>query len=294
MKDTDIELMREMEGKYWWHVSRRFILQSILKRYLFPERLPIRLLTDRKVTFRHAGSAYSPSFWGASEATPESYIQTHPESNTRSWTSQDDDVRKSSSILDVGCGSGINMQWLKNFGKVTGVDNSSKAIEFCQQYGKTISADATKLPLQNNNFCLITAFDVLEHLKDDELAIKEWGRVLQPGGYLFISVPAHQWLFSNRDTALKHYRRYNLQNLQKLLRQNNLEPVFSSHIFALVFPLFVLQRIFLQKASSSVYPQLPKLLNDFLEWVSNSEVPLLKFMRLPFGGSIVILARKKG
>lgn len=274
MKDADIVLMREMEENYWWHISRRLILQSILKKYL--------------CSTRHSGKS----------------VRTHPESYNLydPGRSQDDTIDPSTTlrftqddkrmILDVGCGSGINMQWLKQFGEVVGVDSSPKAIEFCQPYGKTVLADATRLPFPTASFNLVTALDVLEHLKNDDLAIREWGRVLQPCGYLFISVPAHQWLFGSRDKGLGHYRRYSVSILSKLLRSAGFRLVFSSHIFALVFPFFVLQRIFFQRETSTLYPQLPPLMNSFLKWLSCLEIDLLKFMRFPFGGSIVILARK--
>lgn len=264
MKDADIELMRAMEGKYWWHVSRRLILQSILNRY----------------------AVCQPSDYSASNGV----IPRLRSGNKRS--SLGDKLKETRQILDIGCGSGRNMQWLKNFGEVTGIDSSSKAIEFCQQYGKTILADAVKLPMPNGNFNLVTAFDVLEHIKDNEMALREWGRVLQSNGYLFISVPAYQWLFSNRDRKLGHYRRYSLYNLQQMLWQTGFEPVFSSYIFVLVFPLLILQRILLQKDTSSIYPKLPNWLNKFLIQLSNLEASLIKFIRLPFGGSIVILAKK--
>jgi len=292
MKDADIVLMQEMEERYWWHISRRLILQSILLRHAESfGSAQDRFISASKnqILKRVQDDATDPSI-------PLRYAQDDkgatPESDMRSWTSQDDDARKSSSILDIGCGGGRNMQWLKSFGKVIGVDNNPKAIEFCQQYGTTILADAAKLPLPDGSFDLITAFDVLEHLEDDKSAIKEWGRVLNNGGYLFISVPAYQWLFSSRDKQLGHYRRYNLHNLVQLLRNENFEPIFTSYIFALVFPFFVIQRLFFQKGTASVYPKFPQFIDSFLMKLSNLEANLIKFIRFPFGGSIVILAKR--
>ncbi|MBU1083093.1 class I SAM-dependent methyltransferase [Patescibacteria group bacterium] len=235
MQESEIIQMQKAESDYWWHVSRRFIFQSILRRFL---------------------------------------------------------KREDNKILDVGCGTGSNMVWLKSFGEVIGIDTNQTALDFAKQYGEVIKDDASDLSVQSGAYNLLTAFDVLEHISDDETAIREWHRVLTSDGHLFISVPAYQWLFSNRDKQLGHYRRYNLRSLLKLLRQSGFKIVFSSYIFILVFPLLVLQRIFLQKSSSSIYPQLPQFLNNFLERLSNLEAGCLQFIRFPFGGSIVILAKK--
>jgi ubiquinone/menaquinone biosynthesis C-methylase UbiE len=279
MRDTDIKLMQEMEEGYWWHVSRRFILQSILNRYFNSDRHSGKLTT---ITLRrHSGLVQNRTF----RTHPESYDNVAPRlrSGNELWK-----------ILDIGCGSGANMQWLRNFGDVTGLDNNQYAIKSAEKYGKVIKGDALQLPPLGNNFNLITVFDVLEHVKDDQVAIKEWGKVLQSNGYLFLSVPAYQWLFGSRDKQLGHYRRYNLHNLIQLVCHENFELIFSSYVFALVFPFFMIQRIFFQKENSSIYPKLPIWLNNFLMRLSNLEANLVKFMRLPFGGSIVILVRKKG
>lgn len=235
MQDADISLMNDVENNYWWHVSRRFILQSVLQ-----QRMKKRI----------------------------------------------------GNILDVGCGTGSNLQWLNKFGEATGIDNNLKALSLCGVKNKVILGRADNLPI-NNMYALITAFDVLEHLEDDKKALKEWKRVVEKGGYLFISVPAYQWLFSSHDKQMMHYRRYNKGQLLQLVKEAGFKPVFSSYFFMFTFPLFVLQRIISKTTKKSFgYIQLPTIINNFFILLGKIEKWLMKYMSLPFGSSILLLAKK--
>lgn len=236
MQKSEIIQMQEAEKNYWWHVSRRFILKSVLKRFL------------------------------------------------RS---------KDNKILDIGCGTGINLIWLKDFGKVLGVDNNPKAVELCNKHGKAVLGNAVNPPIENNSCNLIAAFDVLEHLEDDRKALSNWEGILEDDGYLFLSVPAYQWLFGPHDKNLMHYRRYSLGQLVDLLKQVNLKPIYCSYFFIFTFPMFMLQRIISQVLNKSPgYTKTPSFINNFLIVLSKIEAWLMKFISLPFGSSILILARK--
>ncbi|MFH1088502.1 MAG: class I SAM-dependent methyltransferase, partial [Patescibacteria group bacterium] len=206
------------------------------------------------------------------------------------------------------------------FGDVTGVDSSEMAVALANSaanhmipelvdelhltpraqsrgyiQGKAVLGRAEDLPFENREFDLVTAFDVLEHLPDESRAIGEWGRVLRSGGVLFISVPAHQWLFGPHDRALNHYRRYELNQLLRLLIKNNFSPIFSTYIFGFSFPLFILQRGLLKNSPGrqTQYVNLPSWLNSLLISLGKLEAVWLRFSRFPFGSSIVILARKQ-
>ena len=236
MRNETIEELRKYEQEYWWHVGRRFILESVLKRF-----------------FKH----------------------------------------KDRKILDIGCGTGINLNWLKDFGDVVGVDNNEEAIKFCERYGKATLGSATKLPISNESQDLITAFDILEHLKNDNEALQKWHRVLKHNGYLFISVPAYQWLFGPHDKNLMHYRRYLLSNLVTILEKAGFKPLFASYFFTFTFPVFLIQRVLVGISGRAPgYTAVPICINSFLIFLEKFEAWLLRFMTLPFGSSILILARK--
>src|SRR6185436_1790311 len=95
-------------------------------------------------------------------------------------------------ILDVGCGTGANLDMLSEFGKAEGVDVSAEALSFCRARGleqvKLGAAEA--LPYADGSFDLVTGLDVVEHLDDDVAGLKEMRRVLRPGGEALLFVPA--------------------------------------------------------------------------------------------------------
>ena len=99
-------------------------------------------------------------------------------------------------LLDIGCGLGNFCRFIKArnpFLKVYGVDFSPKGIEIAKQIEPLIDyriAEATKLPFPDKYFTTISAQEIIEHLSNPLKAIREWKRVLRPGGRLFINTPA--------------------------------------------------------------------------------------------------------
>lgn len=196
-------------------------------------------------------------------------------------------------ILDVGCGGGVNMEFLKRWGEVAGIDQSEAALSLAKQYGEVELGDAAKLPRPDSSFDLITAFDVLEHLTDDTVALKEWGRVLKTGGFVAISVPAYQWLYGPHDKALLHQRRYTLPELRSKLGSTGFQPIFSSYVFMFTFPIFVLQRLLAKGLKQTAgYNPAPPIINWLLVLVGRIEAGLIRSVSLPFGSSVFVLAKK--
>ena len=260
--------MQQQEQSYWWHISRRFILQTILNRFR-----SLFLCHSELALTRHS----SCDGWVEESRDPSTSLRM---TNCK--------------ILDVGCGTGTNFEWLSKFGDVVGVEISKTAVELAHHEGKVLWGRAEDLPVEDGEFDLITVFDVMEHLSDEVKAIKEWGRVLRPHGKLFIAVPAYQGLFGPHDRALEHYRRYSLRGLNKLLRQNSFHPIFSTYIFCLTFPLFLIQRWLAKRSSAtkSQYISVPSWVNNTLIGLGKIEAIWLKWFKFPFGSSIVILAKK--
>jgi len=201
--------------------------------------------------------------------------------------------KKDFKIVDVGCGTGANLNWLKKFGDVVGVDSNQTAIGFAEKKHNVTWGLANKLPFKNASANLITAFDVLEHVKNDNDALQEWSRVLSQNGYLFISVPAYQWLYSPHDKQMQHYRRYLLSNLLEKIKKAGFKPIFSSYFFMFVFPVFIIQRL-LSKIFNAApgYTEASPRLNNFLISLSKIEAWLMRGVSLPFGSSLLILAKK--
>jgi ubiquinone/menaquinone biosynthesis C-methylase UbiE len=113
-------------------------------------------------------------------------------------------------VLDAGCGSGRTLQELETYGEVHGIELSPEAAEVARARGRgeVRVGRLEELPWGDANFDLITCLDVIEHTPDDRATLRELRRVAKPGGFLLITVPAYQALWSSHDEANQHYRRY--------------------------------------------------------------------------------------
>src|SRR5271163_4389699 len=102
-------------------------------------------------------------------------------------------VKRRRVAVDVGCGSGRNIQLLSGYCDwVMGLDRSPAALQLAAARELAVAcADGHSLPLADSSVDFLSAFDVIEHLDDDMRALEEFGRVLQPEGLLLISVPAY-------------------------------------------------------------------------------------------------------
>ncbi len=200
-------------------------------------------------------------------------------------------------ILDVGCGTGINYNWLKNWGRVTGLDTSAEALDYCRNkhvYDELIQTDGTNLSF-DSQFDLLTAFDVLEHIQDDISALRNWYTTLKPNGYVFITVPAYQWMWTGHDKALHHQRRYNPADLKRKLEQVGFKVVLLSPFFFFVFPVFVAVRFIMGRKEKTTYETASEATHTsgILVWLSKIEAWWLSHnWRLPWGSSLVVLAQK--
>jgi len=98
---------------------------------------------------------------------------------------------KSRTVLDVGCGMGMSMEYFRQHGAIVkGVDISPSSVEFAKQKQlDVVQADARDLPFENNRFDIVYSIGVIEHFRETELALKEQVRVCKPGGTVIAAVP---------------------------------------------------------------------------------------------------------
>lgn len=210
--------------------------------------------------------------------------------------------KKPKKILDVGCGTGLTLGYLAQHGQVEGIDISKKAIVFCQARGfKNVRlGDAQELPFPNNSFGTITAFDILEHIKDDQKVLNEFHRVLCPGGFVLLTVPALPILWSSYDETYRHFRRYQPAGLKKKLKKANLKLARITYFNTFLFlPAFIfrgsmafLNKLGLFKEHSGLV-KLPKLINDFLAQIFALESIALRLINFPLGISLMVKAEKR-
>lgn len=207
---------------------------------------------------------------------------------------------KHTKLLDFGCGSGIFVEELEKAGfDAHGVDISDEAVRFGALQGiKNLSViDSHKINFSDNTFDVVLSMDVLEHLEDEEWALKEIERILKPNGIFVVMVPAYMFLWGVQDEVAHHYRRYTKGSLLKVVRdKTKLKTVRSSYfntfLFAPIAIVRLVSRLFNIKGRESDFDLNSPMLNKILFSIFNFERKILKKINFPFGVSILALFKK--
>ena len=199
-------------------------------------------------------------------------------------------------ILDVGCGTGGNLEMLAKFGAAEGVDISDDALEFCKAKGlKARKGLAESLPFENESFDVVTALDVVEHLDDDVAGLKEMHRVLKPGGKTLIFVPAFMWLWGVQDDVSNHRIRYTKKQIVERLQKSGFEIERATYANITFFTPILAGRTLMKL--TGIKPESENnvnvsALNGIFGKIFSAERFWLKRANFPFGVSIVIVAKK--
>ncbi len=204
-------------------------------------------------------------------------------------------------ILDIGCGTGATLTGLSRSGLAVGVDASQHALGFCRRRDQhvLVRAHGESLPFATGSADIITALDLLEHIPDDAAAVREFARVLRPGGVLLITVPAVPFLWSEHDEALDHLRRYRRRELRRLLVEADLELArLSPCITFLLLPIAALRILQRLRPRRQGAPQTaliipPRAVNALLTRLLFLENRWLQRFNLPVGVSLLAVARKR-
>jgi len=203
-------------------------------------------------------------------------------------------------IADAGSGYGANLNLLKKFGKVSALEKNQDAAEYIKKMYENVEIIQWASPEKiDKKFDLIVFADVLEHIKDDKEAINWCYNHLKSDGFVLITVPAHLYLWTQMDRVLHHFRRYKKKEIQYLL-YNNFEIKFISYYNFFLFPLKILfvlydKIIFIinKNKKESAHNNKPNLfINFILEYVVRLESIFLLKKLIPYGVSIVCLAKK--
>ena len=213
-------------------------------------------------------------------------------------------ARPAMDVLEVGCGAGGLLRRLTRYGNVQGLELSVELAELARERSglPVACANAYALPYDDDSQDLVCLFDAIEHIPDEGQALREIHRVLRPGGHVFFSVPAYQFLFSNNDRVAHHFRRYTKTRLTKTVCSNGFRPVKVSYFNLFLFPL-ILPAVLLTKAKERFFglkdPERTNLsvqprpfVNEVLARIMSSERRVLPHVSFPTGHSLIGLYQK--
>ena len=210
-------------------------------------------------------------------------------------------------LMDLGCGVGGMLEPLAAYGRVIGTDVTLKGLQHCanRNFPRLLACNGPSGCFRDASLDCITAFDALEHIEDDIGTLREIHRMLKPGGILIASGPAYQFLYSRQDRVTHHVRRYTLGELTGKAHAAGLSVQKASYINCILFPV-ILPIVLLLKgwqalrgpddgqAGSNVGIGIPHFVNESLAAIFSSEAALLRWVSVPAGHSLVMVARKPG
>lgn len=202
-------------------------------------------------------------------------------------------------VLDVGAGSGIFSRQLLDAGycdTAVCLDTNYCTEKIEIHNGKKISFVKS---IDSTSQGLILMMDVLEHVSNDLDLLKKYCKDLKSGDFVFITVPAFQFLWSNHDVFLEHYRRYTMKTIENVVVKAGMDPVKSSYFFGVLFPLVAIMRLVKKtllgygalKAKSDL-KNCPPWLNYMLVKIHDFERYTIFGLNKFFGLSLFILCRK--
>jgi ubiquinone/menaquinone biosynthesis C-methylase UbiE len=206
-------------------------------------------------------------------------------------------------VLDAGCGTGRTMDELLGYGEVHGFDLNPLGAEHAEGRGHSDVrvARVEEIPYPDDSFDLVTCLDVIEHTPDDGASLRELRRVTRPGGWLVVTVPAYQLLWSSHDVANQHYRRYRRSQLRGAGEAAGWEPgawtYFNTFLFLPGAAVRVLERLRRpHKRRGRPNVQLtPRSWDGALVWPMRIEAGLIRRgARLPVGMSLMMVFRRPG
>ena len=272
MREHTYGIMNRVEDSHWWFVGRRAILESFLEEI--------------------AGGVRRRETGGGRPETGVGDLERRVNDHHSAPITHPSPLR----ILDVGCGTGANLEMLAKFGVAEGVDVSDEALTFCKEKGlKVHKGIAEELPFESETFDIVTGLDVVEHLDDDIEGLKEMNRVLVPGGHALVFVPAFMWLWGVQDDISHHRIRYTRSQIVERLKKAGFTVERATYANLTFFAPILFGRILMRltgfKPESENNVNISAL-NGLFGKIFSAEKHFLKRFNFPFGVSIVVVASK--
>jgi SAM-dependent methyltransferase len=207
------------------------------------------------------------------------------------------------SLLEIGCGTGYVLSGIERAFpalRLSGSEIFSNGLKYAKSRVSRcnlLQLDARDIPFEAE-FDVIGAFDVLEHITEDEQVLSEMYRAVRPGGGIIVTVPQHDFLWSQADEFTCHKRRYSGKDLKQKVQQAGFSVVRETSFVSLLLPLMMFSRLG-QRNPDKVYDPMAELkigglTNRILGGVLALERALIRMgLSLPAGGSLLLIARKQ-
>ncbi|MEO6569293.1 MAG: class I SAM-dependent methyltransferase [Opitutaceae bacterium] len=216
------------------------------------------------------------------------------------WHERAGGLRKEHTLLDCGAGTGLFAGEMAARCRVLVLDDHEESLSRLRERfspEQVLRVSAEGIPLADASVDAITALDVLEHIENDQAAVRQMARVLRPGGVAVITVPAGMALWSDWDQSLHHYRRYHRKQLRALFGNDDWEILHVNYTNVLIYPAVWVIRKWRAWSKSAGRNRTedkipPRWLNGLLRAIF---VNMGRWRTpLPFGVSLLLVARRRG
>ncbi|OGX06031.1 MAG: hypothetical protein A3G87_08405 [Omnitrophica bacterium RIFCSPLOWO2_12_FULL_50_11] len=205
------------------------------------------------------------------------------------------------SLLEVGCGTGQvldNIHATMRVQRLVGTEIHVKGLAFCRQRlpdAEFMQMDARAIPFADE-FDVVCAFDVIEHVEEDDKVLAQMYQACRSGGGILITVPQHQWLWSYKDDFAHHKRRYCRKKLLEKVSAAGFRVTTVTSFVSLLLPLMYFSRLW-ERTPAQFEPQreldISPLLNHIFYLLMRVETALIRWgVSLPAGGSLLLVSKK--
>jgi SAM-dependent methyltransferase len=246
------------------------------------------------------GIEYDPQFFAWLAAAEQGHFWFEARNGLIQWA-----LRKYSpdakSLLEVGCGTGFVLLGLSQTRpqlKLTGAEALVEGLAFARQrvpHAGFMQMDARKIPFADE-FDVVAALDVIEHIADDATVIEQMTKAVRPGGVILTTVPQHMWLWTAIDDASGHQRRYRRADLIEKIVRAGLKVERVTSFVSLLVPLMWAARLGRKHQLGDMKSEfrLSRITNTSLKLMMGIERQLIRMgASFPAGGSLLLVARKE-
>lgn len=252
--------------------------------------------------FAHGGGGFKSSYFSELARLEEDNFWFRSRNHLILWA-LDEYCHNFQSFLEIGCGTGYVLSGVsKQFPRSTlhGSEIFTAGLDFASTRLSTanfMQMDARNIPFEEE-FDVIGAFDVLEHIEDDERVLVQVHAALKPQGLMLLTVPQHAWLWSASDEYACHVRRYAASDLHKKIETAGFQIVRSTSFVTTLLPAMMVSRFLQKKLSDGIFDataelQISSWLNLLFYRFLKGELSMIRRgFSFPVGGSRLVVARK--